>query len=71
MLLPYQQRVIEEKSELDDKLEKLQAFLESAGFEDNLDLLNRQLLLQQFAFMLNYSAVLSRRIETFQQITKE
>lgn len=70
MLLPYQERVVIEKQELDDKIDKLEAFLRSENYQ-GVDLLNQQLMMQQLGIMLAYSSILSRRIETFQQTTKE
>lgn len=58
---PHQQRVIGEKAELDERLQKLTAFLASpAGREVDDD--ERYLLLRQASFMGNYSDTLGRRI---------
>ena len=70
MLLPYQERVVIEKQELDDKIDKLEAFLRSENYQA-VDLLNQQLMMQQLGIMLANSSILSRRIETFQQTDKE
>jgi hypothetical protein len=62
----YQQRVIDEKKELDDKLKKLKrmrSFLKSATFlltEAQLELLKRQ-----EKVMTEYSEILAKRIELF------
>ncbi|MBQ4844399.1 hypothetical protein [Pseudoalteromonas sp. MMG005] len=57
-------RVIEEKKELDLKLEKLNAFLESSA-SDELCKGDEYLLRRQRQVMTEYSCVLSTRIERF------
>ena len=69
-MLPHQERVVLEKQELDNKIDKLYVFIKSEKYKE-LDLIDQQLLATQFSLMLSYSATLSRRIETFQPITKE
>lgn len=63
-LKPHQQRVVKEKAELDDKLDKLNAFLKSAEF-NNLDRDEQTRLQRQCLAMLSYSAVLNDRITAF------
>lgn len=63
-LEPYQIRVIQEKQELDQKLEKLMSYLESAHFA-SLPEYDRALLTMQSAVMANYSLVLGLRITEF------
>ena len=61
----WQERVIEEKNELDEKIRKLSAFLQSA----NVNLLNstdRRLLTEQHVFMRYYSYILGERISLFE-----
>jgi hypothetical protein len=62
--LPHQQRVVDEKTELDKKLEKLLPFLLSEIFKglssDEQDRLNLQSDIMQ-----KYSQVLKERIEAF------
>jgi len=60
----YQQRVIDEKSELDAKLSSLAYFIESKEF-DKIDSLNQELLNQQAEIMFNYSQILEKRIKLF------
>jgi len=66
--LPYKSRVIEEKKELDDKLEKLKEFTISEKFsllpDDEQGRMNRQ-----HAIMEDYSIVLGERIENFMSPT--
>lgn len=64
---PHEERVIEEKKELDVKLEKLFAFINTAdsGYED-LDCENKALLAEQVYSMRNYRSTLSKRIVLFQ-----
>jgi hypothetical protein len=57
----YQQRVIDEKTELDTKLNKLVTFLNTTTFESLPPAEQRRLWLQQI-FMGQYSAILGERI---------
>jgi len=60
----FQQRVIDERIELDKKREKLEAFFHTDTF--NSLSRNEQLLLQrQYAIMTIYSQTLEKRIELF------
>ena len=65
----YQKRVIDEKAELDAKLEKLQTFLvkqfhfNAEEMEITSDELNR--LKRQAEVMAEYSKILGERIEAF------
>lgn len=63
-LLPHQQRVVDEKTELDGKLEKLGAFLGSSVFE-KLPQTERYLLSKQRELMGGYSEILRERISYF------
>lgn len=65
-LQPYQQRVVDEKTELDARLMKLRAFC--ATHNDTFDSLpteEKQRLTEQEGHMAAYSAVLGRRIGAF------
>lgn len=61
---PHQQRVVDEKTELDDKISRLRPFLASDKFtslpEDEQDRMDRQL-----SIMVEYSEVLGERIAAF------
>jgi hypothetical protein len=63
-LKPYQQRVVIEKKELDDKIEKLTAFIAGEVFKtlpsDECSRLTRQRVA-----MLDYSQCLEARIKAF------
>lgn len=61
----YQERVIEEKNELDEKINKLYDFIGSDEYNSDITV-NQVLLLDQFAIMKSYSNILLRRIEIFQ-----
>lgn len=63
---PYQQRVVEEKRELDEKLEKLRDFIFHNAVFRTLPPRERQLLVRQQTAMATYSRVLRERIETFE-----
>lgn len=61
---PHQQRVVDEKSELDAKITKLADFSNGSIFE-NLPLDERDRLQKQFSIMRQYSEVLGDRINAF------
>lgn len=61
---PYQDRVLNEKAELDARLGKLQPFLDTATFKD-LDAAEQERLRKQAGIMQEYSAVLADRIAHF------
>lgn len=67
-MLPHQQRVVDEKAELDDKLSKLNAFKESDLFK-SLDVEDRALLVVQATYMEAYSKTLGKRIDRFTAAT--
>lgn len=60
----WQQRVIEEKSELDAKITKLREFIGTKE-HDKLDATQRTLLMRQMHTMTAYSVVLGQRIDLF------
>jgi hypothetical protein len=64
LLLPHQQRVVAEKAELDEKTQKLEAFVQgpnSAAVPKH----ERARLLGQLGVMKLYSSILGERIEAF------
>lgn len=61
---PHQERVITEKQELDDKLQKLSLFLTTPVFQ-SLDTEEQQRLRNQFDIMAQYSNILNQRIQAF------
>ncbi len=63
-LQPYQQRVVDEKAELDEKREKLGKFIESDAYQA-LSEPERDLLSRQAIVMAEYSDILGTRIATF------
>lgn len=63
-MLPHQQRVVDEKTELDDKLTKLTAFFSNSIFL-NLDSAEQVRLQTQAKHMQGYSDVLGERIVAF------
>lgn len=63
----YQLRVVEEKKELDDKIEKLDDFISSKVFLKNVSSTQQDLLLLQHQWMSNYSKVLELRIKDFEK----
>ena len=60
----YQQRVVDEKTELDDKLVKLIAFFDNPVFAQ-LPQAEQGRLRRQSSIMTDYSVVLAERIEAF------
>ncbi len=63
---PHQQRVVDEKAALDDKHEKLRAFLGRDDFVTIVaDEKERERLYRQSSVMAEYSQVLRERIEAF------
>lgn len=63
-LLPYQQRVVDERNDLDSKLGSLLTFIGTPVFH-SLDGADRALLKQQADVMAEYSSILSIRIARF------
>lgn len=61
---PYQQRIVEEKTELDAKMDKLTAFIDTPSFT-GLPVMQQELLVEQLHHMGNYTAVLEKRIRLF------
>lgn len=61
---PHQQRVVDEKNDLDDKLSKLSAFFDNPIF-GKLAVDEKQRLVRQEAAMDAYSKVLGERIAAF------
>lgn len=60
----YQERVIEEKEELDNKRAKLDVFIEGDIFPA-LETKERKLLIKQAVIMSEYAKVLRKRIDLF------
>ena len=64
MTQEWQQRVIDEKAALDEKITKLEKARADPWFEE-LNPYDRQLLISQLTYMRQYSLVLGQRIERF------
>ena len=62
----YQQRVIDERGELGNKLAKLRLFLDSSAVKE-LKAMDVVLLEQQERMMAGYMWVLDRRVERFEK----
>ena len=72
MLQDWQQRVVEEKKELDEKIEKLKKFLKGiregtlpVAVTDSIGDYDRDLLIDQLSAMKDYSECLRYRIDLF------
>jgi uncharacterized protein len=63
----WQQRVIAEKAELDDRLEKLDEFINTSPRHEALHPAEQQRLRSQRYFMKGYSDALDHRIDHFQE----
>lgn len=63
-LQPHQQRVVDEKLSLDDKIIKLQAFTDSDRFT-SVDPAEQDRLFEQLHVMRHYSRILGDRIQAF------
>jgi len=62
---PHQQRVIDEKKELDTKLIALEAFIDNSAIYAALPQDEKDRLRKQRGFMEGYSIVLTERINAF------
>jgi len=63
---PHQQRVVEEKQQLDDKISKLWSFICSDKFDTIVsDVDERSRLTRQYEVMHQYSGILAERIAAF------
>lgn len=63
-MISWKDRVIEEKLELDARLERLDAMIASDKFK-GFDLLDQDLMRRQAGFMRAYSHTLAERIDLF------
>ena len=63
-MLPHQQRVVDEKTELDEKLTKLKAFFGTDIFK-GVNEAEQARLQKQADIMQSYSDILGERIEAF------
>jgi hypothetical protein len=63
-LKPYQQRIVEEKAELDERLSKLNAFIAAPAF-GAIHLAERERMSEQSEVMACYSHILRERIAAF------
>jgi hypothetical protein len=64
---PHEQRVVDERTELDDKLGKLIAFIDASPIFKGLDKIDQDLLIGQKYAMMQYSELLTKRIGRFEK----
>jgi hypothetical protein len=64
-MLPHQQRVVDEKAELDDKATKLSNFIGTNPMFASLDPAEQERMKEQCEIMWQYSEILGKRIEAF------
>lgn len=69
IILPFQQRVFDEQTELKDKINKLESFFITPIFE-GLSIQERHRLKRQLTYMKLYHDVLEERIEEFDSINE-
>lgn len=62
---PYQQRVVDEKNELDDKIAKLEKFMQENAIFKTLPIIDQELQMMQHLQMVSYSYFLGQRIDRF------
>jgi crAss001_48 related protein len=62
---PHQQRVVDEKTELDTKLDKLKAFIMDSPIFKTLPVDEQKRLNAQYDVMEQYSKILKERIAAF------
>jgi len=65
MLLPHQQRVVDEKRELDEKATKLSEFIAFNTVFEKCDIAEQMRLREQCEIMWEYSEILGQRIAAF------
>jgi hypothetical protein len=65
-LLPYQQRVIEERDDLDCKINNLSIFISGSEFDETSHA-EQDRLYRQLESMESYLYILNERIEAFKQ----
>jgi hypothetical protein len=64
-MLPHQQRVIDEKNELFDKIDKLDVFIKTNPIFGQMEEQDKKLLEEQLQHMSAYWGVLKQRVEAF------
>lgn len=63
---PYQQRVVDERKELEDRIVKLEKFINDKRFNE-LSYAHQRLLSKQKLIMCDYSDILDARIQLFNE----
>lgn len=62
---PYQLRVVQEKADLDTKIQALTAFAKSDAFSQDVPEAEQRRMLRQLVVMQDYSRILGERIDAF------
>lgn len=65
MFLPHQQRVVDEKKELDEKATKLSQFIGTNPVFETIDAEEQERMKEQCEIMWQYSEILGKRIAAF------
>jgi hypothetical protein len=66
----WQERVIDEKNDLDEKIPKLELFINKSDTFQKLGDDYQELMREQLTVMRTYSGILKKRIENFQEDTQ-
>ncbi len=64
-MLPHQERVIQERKELNDKINALDRFINTTDVFHELPSIEQQRLISQLEIMHRYSSILTQRINDF------
>ena len=67
--LPYQKRLVDEKTDLDTKIEALTIFISSNLTYPQLPIIEQELMMKQLETMTRYSSILKMRIKRFNPVT--
>lgn len=62
---PYQLRVVQEKADLDTKIQALTVFAKSDAFDQTVPAPEQRRMLRQLVAMQDYSRILGERIDAF------
>lgn len=64
-MAPHEQRVVDEKEALEDKVRKLEVFIQTNETYTSLENMDKLLLAMQLSTMQTYAAILATRISRF------
>ena len=67
----FKERLIKEQLDLNEKIEKLKAFIEGNKVFRTLPVEHQELLCKQFRYMSDYNLILLKRLELLEQTKDE